>query len=380
MSGIYIHIPFCKQACYYCDFHFSTNLSNVSEMHQSICDELILRRAYLKGEVIHTIYFGGGTPSMLSGNQVSEILNLISTQFLVSESAEITLEANPDDLTRSKLSDLKVAGINRLSIGVQTFDDDRLTYVNRAHSSQEARTCIRNAYEVGFDNLTADLIYAIPPESMEYWEKDLAEMIQLGLPHISLYGLTIEDKTVFKNWLVKGKFQEISEDMAAKQYRYAIHTLKEAGYEHYEVSNFSKPGFASKHNSAYWSGEKYLGVGPGAHSYNGITRSSNIRNNTKYIQIIKSGKIPETIEFLTNIQLMNEFILTHLRTAKGINLVEFKNSFGQDLIPNKSIPLANFQSQGLVQWNEDNISLTIDGFLVADEIALDLFFEENESH
>jgi oxygen-independent coproporphyrinogen-3 oxidase len=160
--------------------------------------------------------------------------------------------------------------------------------------------------------------------------------------------LTIEDKTVFKNWLVKGKFQEISEDMAAKQYRYAIHTLKEAGYEHYEVSNFSKPGFASKHNSAYWSGEKYLGVGPGAHSYNGITRSSNIRNNTKYIQIIKSGKIPETIEFLTNIQLMNEFILTHLRTAKGINLVEFKNSFGQDLIPNKSIPLANFQSQGLV--------------------------------
>lgn len=345
-------------------------------MHHAILEELKLRSGYLNDETINTIYFGGGTPSLFSGKQIEEILNLINSHFEVSQFAEITLEANPDDLTKSILQSLKKVGINRLSIGVQTFDDDRLSFMNRAHSANEARESIKLAFETGFTNMTADLIYAIPPENMGYWEKDLSEMIALGLPHISLYGLTIEEKTVFGNWLAKGKLHETSEDIAARQYRYAIETLTEAGYEHYEVSNFAKPGFRSKHNSAYWSGEKYLGVGPGAHSYDGNTRSYNVRNNTKYINEIEKGVLPETIEYLSKIQRINEYVLTHLRTAKGIDLTEVRSKFEVDLKKDSKQVLSNYLNQGLIVWEGDQIRLTIDGFMVADEIALGLFYDE----
>ncbi len=344
-------------------------------MHHAILEELKLRSGYLN-ERINTIYFGGGTPSLFSGKQIEEILNLINSHFEASQFAEITLEANPDDLTKSILQSLKKVGINRLSIGVQTFDDDRLSFMNRAHSSNEARESIKLAFETGFTNMTADLIYAIPPENMGYWEKDLSEMIALGLPHISLYGLTIEEKTVFGNWLAKGKLHETSEDIAARQYRYAIETLTQAGYEHYEVSNFAKPGFRSKHNSAYWSGEKYLGVGPGAHSYDGNTRSYNVRNNTKYINEIEKGVLPETIEYLSKIQRINEYVLTHLRTAKGIDLTEVRSKFEVDLKKDSKQVLSNYLNQGLIVWEGDQIRLTIDGFMVADEIALGLFYDE----
>lgn len=345
-------------------------------MHHAILEELKLRSGYLNDETINTIYFGGGTPSLFSGKQIEEILNLINSHFEASQFAEITLEANPDDLTKSILQSLKKVGINRLSIGVQTFDDDRLSFMNRAHSANEARESIKLAFETGFTNMTADLIYAIPPENMGYWEKDLSEMIALGLPHISLYGLTIEEKTVFGNWLAKGKLHETSEDIAARQYRYAIETLTEAGYEHYEVSNFAKPGFRSKHNSAYWSGEKYLGVGPGAHSYDGNTRSYNVRNNTKYINEIEKGVLPETIEYLSKIQRINEYVLTHLRTAKGIDLTEVRSKFEVDLKKDSKQVLSNYLNQGLIVWEGDQIRLTIDGFMVADEIALGLFYDE----
>lgn len=345
-------------------------------MHHAILEELKLRSGYLNDETINTIYFGGGTPSLFSGKQIEEILNLINSHFEVSQFAEITLEANPDDLTKSSLQGLKKVGINRLSIGVQTFDDDRLSFMNRAHSANEARESIKLAFETGFTNMTADLIYAIPPENMGYWEKDLSEMITLSLPHISLYGLTIEEKTVFGNWLAKGKLHETSEDIAARQYRYAIETLTEAGYEHYEVSNFAKPGFRSKHNSAYWSGEKYLGVGPGAHSYDGNTRSYNVRNNTKYINEIEKGVLPETIEYLSKIQRINEYVLTHLRTAKGIDLTEVRSKFEVDLKKDSKQVLSNYLNQGLIVWEGDQIRLTIDGFMVADEIALGLFYDE----
>ncbi|MEP0366536.1 MAG: radical SAM family heme chaperone HemW [Cyclobacteriaceae bacterium] len=376
MAGIYIHIPYCKQACHYCDFHFSTSLQNMDKMHAAICQEIALRKPYLQGENIETIYFGGGTPSLFSSAQFAKVLKSVIDNFEVSENAEITLEANPDDLTLEKLKELKQIGINRLSIGIQSFDEDRLKFLNRSHNAKEALDCVKNAQSAGFENLTVDLIYAIPPESMSYWESDLNKAIELDVPHISLYGLTIEERTVFGNWKSKGKLQETSEDIAADQYRLAIETLTNKGYDHYEVSNFAKPGFRSRHNSAYWSGTMYLGIGPGAHSFNGTNRAHNVRNNASYITSLSNGEIPETLETLTSIQRMNEYILIRLRTCEGLDSEVFKLRFGHDLFSDKTAELEQFTNQGLIYSNKHTIALTTDGFMVADQIALGLFYEE----
>ncbi|MFY0599181.1 MAG: radical SAM family heme chaperone HemW [Cyclobacteriaceae bacterium] len=376
MSGIYIHVPFCKQACFYCDFHFSTNLNGIEHMHQAICNEVSMRKQEGEGEIIKTIYFGGGTPSIFSDKMLHEILDSIHSSFEVGEQVEITLEANPDDLTKTKLKQLKSIGINRLSIGIQTFDNSRLKYINRIHSSNDSERCVRDAQEIGFDNLTVDLIYAIPPQEMDYWKRDLEKVIELNLPHISLYGLTIEEKTVFGKWLAKGKFHETSEELAAKQYRLAIDTLTNHGYNHYEVSNFAIGGFESKHNSAYWSGEKYIGIGPGAHSYDTYRRSYNVSNNSKYIASIADRKIPKTIELLSDSQKRNEYILTRLRTASGIDLIQFQDRFGVDLVEWKSEEIQSLVESRLIKNDPRNIALTVDGFMVADEIALRLFFDE----
>ncbi|MEO9476855.1 MAG: radical SAM family heme chaperone HemW [Cyclobacteriaceae bacterium] len=376
MAGIYIHIPYCKQACHYCDFHFSTSLQNMDNMHAAICQEIAIRKPYLEGENIETIYFGGGTPSLFSSAQLEKVLATVNNNFKVSENAEITLEANPDDLTLEKLKELKQIGINRLSIGIQSFDEERLKFLNRSHNAAEALDCVKNAQSAGFENLTVDLIYAIPPESMSYWERDLNMAIELDVPHISLYGLTIEERTVFGNWKTKGRLQETSEDIAADQYRLAIETLITKGYAHYEVSNFAKPGFRSRHNSAYWSGASYLGIGPGAHSFNGTYRAHNIRNNAAYIARLGKGEIPENIETLTHTQRMNEYILIRLRTCEGLDTEIFKLRFEQDVYADKAVKIEQYKNQGLLHSSNNTIALSTDGFMVADEIALGLFYEE----
>lgn len=345
-------------------------------MHRAICHELELKKKDSKKDIIQTVYFGGGTPSIFSSTQLLKILETIHKNYTVSAIAEITLEANPDDLNKIKLKQFHSIGINRLSIGVQTFDDSRLQYINRLHTSNEAKQSVLNAFEVGFENLTCDLIYAIPPSNMAYWQNDLDEMINLGVPHISIYGLTIEDKTVFGNWKVKGKLVETDEDIAANQYKMAIEQLTKTGLRQYEVSNFAKPGFESKHNGAYWSGEKYIGIGPGAHSFNTVTRSHNIANNIKYIDSINNGIIPESAENLSKNQKMNEYILTRLRTTEGISFKAFTDDFRTSFAKDKSSQIIKLIEDGLVKKENNKMCLTTDGYMVADEIALQLFYEE----
>jgi oxygen-independent coproporphyrinogen-3 oxidase len=345
-------------------------------MYEAIRKEIAMRGDYLQGETVETIYFGGGTPSLLSATQLGGILDAIGREFSLSTNPEITLEANPDDLNNKSLSALKSAGVNRLSIGIQSFDDERLKLLNRSHSASEALNCVNTARSVGFENITIDLIYAIPPEDIAYWQQDLNTALELDIPHISLYGLTIEEKTVLGKWKAKGKFSETPEDTAAEQYRLAIERLSQNGYEQYEVSNFAKQGFRSKHNSAYWSGAKYLGIGPGAHSFDGNTRSYNVRSNPSYIRALENDEIPETVEILTETQRKNEYILTRLRTAEGLDLNQFSARFEDDLLNANEKQITKYENQGLLKIHDGHISLTTDGFMVADEIALGLFYDE----
>ncbi|MFY0607939.1 MAG: radical SAM family heme chaperone HemW [Cyclobacteriaceae bacterium] len=376
MAGIYLHIPFCKQACHYCDFHFSTNLSAKTEVITAIANELELRKDELHGEQIHSIYFGGGTPSLLDEGELSLLLNQINRHYRLGDQVEVTLEANPDDLTKQKLRELKAGGVNRLSVGIQTFDDARLKYINRAHNSEEAIDCLNYIQAAGFHNYSADLIYALPPDEMDYWISDLHLLISYNPTHISIYGLTIEDKTVFGNWEKKGRIKQISEETAAKQYQMAVDYLVKHGYDHYEVSNFAKPGFESRHNAGYWDDQKYLGVGPGAHSYDGSKRSFNIANNAKYLTNLNQNQLVTTIEELSLTNQMNEYIFTHLRTKKGALASEFRLKFGRDLLVDKQKELREFGSQKLLRVEKDRIALSSEGLMIADEITWRLFYED----
>ncbi|WP_258099530.1 radical SAM family heme chaperone HemW [Marinoscillum pacificum] len=376
MAGIYLHIPFCKQACHYCDFHFSTNLSRKSDMVKALIEELEMRRDELNGEPIQTIYFGGGTPSLLSGAELTEILKTIKNEYEVAFNPEITLEGNPDDLSLAKLQEIKTAGVNRLSIGIQTFDNTRLQYINRAHSSEEAESCLFNARNAGFDNISADLIYAIPPDNMEYWQSDLAKLLSYDLEHISLYGLTIEEKTAFGNWRQKGKLKEVPEETAAKQYELAISELKAAKYEHYEVSNFAKRGYYSRHNTGYWEDQKYLGIGPGAHSYNGVNRSFNISNNARYLEAISNQELALTTESMEPNDRLNDYIFTHLRTNKGINFQELKERHEVDLKQDYNYLFDTWLAEELIELDENVLKLTSKGFMIADEITWRLFYHD----
>lgn len=375
MAGIYVHIPFCRQACHYCDFHFSTNLSYQDEMVEGIVRELHLRQDYL-GEGVQTIYFGGGTPSILTERQLQKVILAIQKTFSVSAEAEITLEANPEDLTESKLASLKDVGINRLSIGIQTFSDTKLKWMNRAHTAAQAAQAVLLSRKVGFDNISLDLIYAIPGRTTDGWFSDLKQITDLNPDHISLYGLTVEHATVFGNWKEKGKFNEVPEEKAAEQYLSSIAMLKEKDYDQYEVSNFAKDGLQSGHNSAYWSGSPYLGVGPGAHSFNGSTRQFNVRNNMRYLSSLHNGSDFYEMEKLTLTQQMNEHILTQLRTVKGVDTVSFERKFGHNLFQEFSSTLKMLKHKGWITVNDQKFSLTPTGFLLADEIALKFFFNE----
>ena len=373
MPGIYIHIPFCRKACHYCDFHFSTNLSKQSDMIDAICRELTSRSDYLTADV-GTIYLGGGTPSVLTETQLANILQTVRQHYQLSPRAEVTLEANPEDLTDENLSSMREAGINRLSIGIQTFADDLLDWMNRTHSAAGAIESFERSRQAGFRNISIDLIYALP-DGIERWQTDLEQATELKPEHISIYGLTIEPNTVFGRKKSHGNFKEVPEEIAAQQYLDSIKHLASKGYVQYEVSNFSMPDFHSRHNSSYWSGESYLGVGPGAHSYNGEIRRFNIRNNARYLQALGEDAAYFDEEVLSETQRMNERILTQLRTTKGIDLKRFQLDFDRDLLSINQKVVEELQARELLTADQ-SISLTTKGFLLADEIALKLFFEE----
>jgi oxygen-independent coproporphyrinogen-3 oxidase len=373
MAGIYLHIPFCKQACHYCDFHFSTNLKNTDELVQAMLRELELQQAYIGNEKIKTIYFGGGTPSLLSAAAIASILDTIRQHYSVDAHAEITLEANPDDLTKTKLHELKHQGVNRLSIGIQSFSNSVLQYLHRAHDAQSASDSVELARATGFDNISIDLIYAIPGQSDAEWLQNIQQALALSPEHISSYSLTIEDKTVFGRWAAAGKLKILEDEVAAAQLELLVETLEAAGYEQYEVSNFARPSFQSQHNSSYWRQEKYLGIGPSAHSFNHVTRQYNVTNNHAYVRSLAEDKIPATTEVLERQDQINDFLLTTLRTSWGADLARLYALYQHDLVAANKVYLQSLQENELAVLRDNSLVLTKRGRLLADKIASDLF-------
>ncbi len=373
MAGIYIHIPFCKQACHYCDFHFSTKLSYQADMVAALLIELTKRKDYLGNETIQTIYFGGGTPSLLTNDEITLILDKITALFKVDNQAEITLEANPDDLSPFKLKALQTAGINRLSIGIQCFDDQQLLQMNRAHRADEAVSAVKSAQDIGLENISIDLMYGLPDSTLKSWENTLIKAISLQAPHISAYCLTIEPQTFFGHLEAQSKLDLPSEEIIARQYEIMVDTLKQHNYIHYEVSNFCLPGKFAVHNSNYWKRQKYLGIGPSAHSYNLTSRQFNVKNNHHYLQRIANDHIPFEKEDLTRLDQANDYLLTSLRTIWGCNLSVLKENFKVDLVDKFQQKIATYFQEGLLTQNEDTITLTEAGMLLADQITSELF-------
>ncbi len=372
MAGIYLHIPFCKQACYYCDFHFSTSLRLVDALSDALVHELKLRAPAWQDEEIQTIYFGGGTPSLLPTSQLEKIMGTLYSLYKVTDKPEITLEANPDDLTISKLNALKDAGINRLSIGIQSFRDEDLQRMNRAHNAQEALHCIRLAREMGFEDLTADLIYALPELTDADWVANVDQLMAMKLPHFSAYCLTVEEKTPLEAHIRKGKIPEVPEETAPRQFELLLDMAATHGYEHYEISNFAQPGHHAKHNSNYWNGSRYLGIGPSAHSFDGEKRWWNVANNPAYIKTITAGDFPAEEEILDRRTRYNEYILTALRTARGISRMHIQTQFGDKMYSF----MLNSLRECDTDWYQvlgDSIVLTRAGKHYADRMASDLF-------
>ncbi|WP_207433506.1 radical SAM family heme chaperone HemW [Sabulibacter ruber] len=379
MAGIYLHIPFCKQACHYCDFHFSTSMGLKEQVLQAMHQELALQQQYLNGETINTIYFGGGTPSILSVAELNGLLEAIYRKHPVNPAAEITLEANPDDLTPEKLQALRQTPINRLSVGVQSFHDPHLQLMNRPHTALEAADSIKQAQDQGFDNISLDLIYGIPAEDPKLWEEDLAKAFALQVQHLSCYALTIEPNTVFGHRVRKGKFSPADEERVAHQFELLMTQAADHGFLHYEISNFCQPGFESKHNSSYWKQVPYLGLGPSAHSFNGVSRQFNVANNPKYVQALEGGQLPCTVEELSVEDRVNEYVMTTLRTSWGCDTAYIREKWGIDLKALHAAYLQKIEAKGLLRQEGDVLLLTEAGKLLADEIALDLFLLEEEA-
>ena len=373
MAGLYLHIPFCKQACTYCDFHFSTSMNHREELVSALISEIKFQVDYLPEKNLDTIYFGGGTPSLLTMDELERIFESIQHFFTISSDAEITLEANPDDLSANYLRKLRHTVINRLSIGIQSFRDEDLKLMNRAHTAKQAERVVPEAADIGFENLSVDLIYGIPDLKMQGWKKNLDTALALPVNHLSCYCLTVEPRTALAWQVQKGLSKAVDDDEAANQYEWLIEKTEIAGIPWYEISNFGKPGFESRHNSNYWNGIPYLGIGPSAHSFNGRKRQWNIRNNPLYIKSINEGKVPFEEEFLTTEQRFNETVLTSLRTRKGLSKESVIKVAGDDawkkLKSQAEIKIEN----GLMVEKENNFQLTIKGLLLADAIASEFF-------
>jgi len=374
LAGIYLHIPFCKQACYYCDFHFSTSLKRKAEMLTSIKIELLIRKEEVKNQKIETIYFGGGTPSLLTIEDLNEIFKVIYCNYNVVENPEITLEANPDDLSESKIIELANSPVNRLSIGIQSFFDEDLKFMNRAHTAEESKKCLAAAINY-FGNITIDLIYGVPNMSNERWKENLKIAIEFGVPHISSYALTVEEKTALYSLIKKGKVPPVDENLALQHFNILVEGTNKKGFVHYEISNFCKQAYFSKHNMAYWLGENYLGIGPSSHSFNGIERSWNVSNNAKYIKAINENKLPLEIEELSINDRFNEYIMTGLRTIWGVDLNKIETDFGRDFLEQLKENIKPFIKKGLLDFNleTEKLSITNKGKFLADGIASDLF-------
>lgn len=372
MAGIYIHIPFCKQACHYCDFHFSTSLKKKDDLLCALVKELELRKDEFKQATVETIYFGGGTPSLLSNSELQVLIDSVFKNYQVALSPEITLEANPDDLTKDRIIQLSDSLVNRLSIGIQSFFEADLKLMNRAHNVEEAKICLDVATK-HFDNISLDLIYGIPGASNAQWLENIEIALSYNVPHISSYALTVEPKTALASFIKKGVIDDVNDEQAHEQFHILKDNLEQEGFVHYELSNFGKQGYFSKNNSAYWQGKPYLGIGPSAHSYNGKQRSWNVRNNTKYIKAIQRNELPIEVESLTLIDQYNEYIMTGLRTIWGVSLQKVENDFGK-VFKDYLIERANiFINQHLLYIDDEHLRVTKTGQFLSDGIASELF-------
>ena len=378
MAGIYLHIPFCRQACHYCNFHFSTSLNRKNDFIIALLREMELRQGYTGGEPIETIYFGGGTPSLLDAGELETVLNQIRTLFPITADAEITLEANPDDIDTARLQSWRKAGVNRLSIGIQSFFEEDLQWMNRAHNAIQAADCIRLAQAEGFDNISIDLIYGGPTLPDSHWKANVDRAIGLQIPHLSCYALTVEPRTALDKMIHQHKKQDVNPDDQARQFLLLMDWTALAGYQHYEISNFAQPGRRSRHNSSYWQRKTYLGVGPSAHSFNGTSREWNVANNAKYIDALATSSesfIAER-ETLTPVQQLNEYIMISLRTMEGSDLQHMSARFGAERMQEMERRAAVYILDGKISVVENRLQLTQAGKLLADGIAADLFFEQ----
>ena len=374
MAGFYIHIPFCRKQCFYCDFHFTVSLKQLNRMIGAITEEIKERKHEFAEIQIDTIYFGGGTPSILSTNELSKLISLIQENYQINPDAEITLEANPDDLSQDYLSDLrKETTINRLSIGVQSFNDEILKFLNRQHNSKTAYKSIIHAQNEGFDNINIDLIYGIPGMEGQLWRDSLRKFRALKIPHLSAYHLTIEPKTVFSYYLKKGKIRPVEEEESLLQFRTLLQFAKENNYEHYEISNFSKPGYLSRHNLSYWNGDPYIGIGPSAHSYNQKQRRWNVSNNTKYCHLLLNNS-DEYFEYeeIDTKTAFNEYLMTSLRTSRGIEITHLKDLFGAEYLSEFESSVQTFLKQGSVIKEGEKYCLSNDGKFIADYVISEL--------
>jgi oxygen-independent coproporphyrinogen-3 oxidase len=373
LAGIYLHIPFCKQACHYCNFHFTTSLRYKKEVVDAMAKEILLQKEYLKDEIVETIYFGGGTPSLLSVQEIQVLLDRIKNTFNTSANAEVTLETNPDDIQKSSLYNWKESGINRLSIGIQSFYEEELVWMNRAHSVQQSHQCIELSLEAGFTNITIDLIYGSPLLTNDMWRNNIQTAIDYGISHLSCYALTVEEKTPLHKHIETQIKPDVDQDKQGNQFLLLMQWLKAAGYEHYEVSNFAKPGFRSKHNSAYWKGKSYLGIGPSAHSFNGKVRQWNIANNQQYIGSLSKSVIPAEKEILSDVDQLNEYIMISLRTMEGIDLSIIESKWGITQKERLIQESQKYISNGVLLNNTTHLKLNESGMPLADGIASALF-------
>ena len=372
MSGIYIHIPFCKQACHYCDFHFSTSMKKKEEMVLALVKELEFRKDEFQNEVVETIYFGGGTPSVLSIDDLRFLVDAVYQNYQVVEHPEITLEANPDDLNTEIIIQYANSPINRLSIGVQSFFEDDLQLMNRAHNSEEAKRCLAVATQ-HFDNISIDLIYGMPNMSNKKWLKNIETALSFNISHISCYALTVEPKTALYKMIKSGIISNLDDDLAQQHFHILIDKLQENGFVHYELSNFGKPNYFSKNNTAYWLGKKYIGIGPSAHSFNGKSRSWNVSNNSIYLKAIADNKVPSEIEILSKTDQYNEYIMTGLRTIWGVSLERIETEFGSSYLEYLHHQAEKYISDNLLEVENNILKTTKKGKFLSDGIASDLF-------
>lgn len=372
MAGIYLHIPYCKQACYYCNFHFSTSRKGEREMLQAMVRELEMRKQEIQ-EPIETIYFGGGTPSVWDNEDLQALLDAIYANYQVVADAEITLEANPDDLSKERIAELAQLSFNRLSIGIQSFRQQDLEVMNRAHNANEAYEVLATARKY-FDNISADLIYGLPDLSLADWDKNIQQLLDLDIPHISSYALTVEPKTALGYMVRHEQIDLPNEAVVSEQFFHLIERLESSGFIHYELSNFGKPGYFSRNNTAYWQGKKYIGIGPAAHSFDGIHRSWNISHNKKYTQAVLWDNLPSEVEDLTTADCYNEYVMTGLRTIWGVSLNHINLTFGAEFLQYILREAELNLNLGNLELDGDVLKVAKKAKFLSDGLASDLFW------